>query len=51
MKRTTIFLLLLGFLASQAGAVPVDPNTPDGIAAVYGDGYSIFVLLTTGEVW
>ena len=41
------FLIVFLLLATCAGAVPVDPTSPDGIAAQKG----LIVLCVSGEVW
>jgi hypothetical protein len=50
------FLLFLWAAVTQA--VPVNPNSPDGIAALYYvefdalvDAWGYYVLTTSGEVW
>ena len=44
--RTTILTLCLVLLAGSAWAVPVDPNAPDGVAAIY----DTWILFTDGKV-
>lgn len=39
------------FLASTSQAVPVDPNAPDGVAAVYSDGGALYALGADGQSW
>ena len=47
MRILIVFLLL----ATCAGAVPVDPNDPNEVAAVVEYGGSPWILRTNGEVW
>jgi len=37
--------------ASTATAVPVNPTSPDGVAAIYADGNTLFALDTNGQSW
>lgn len=45
------WLIVLMLLATCAGAVPVNPRDPDGVAAVIEWGGNPWVLNTNGEVW
>lgn len=46
-----VAVLALLALAAPAIAVPVNPNAPDQIAAVYWSSFSCYVLRTNGELW
>ena len=45
------YLILILLLATCAGAAPVDPSDPDGVAALVRYGGNAWVLNTNGEVW
>lgn len=43
--------LLFTSLGGAAIAVPVNPHSPDGVAAIANRDQNIDVLMTTGEIW
>lgn len=49
MRMATITAVLLA--AGLAQAVPLDPGSPDGVAAKYSSGDQLNVLCTNGEAW
>ena len=49
--RTTILTLCLVMLAGSAWAVPVDLNSPDGVASFFTEDDFFFAVLTDGTVY
>lgn len=50
MKSMLLLTTCLLFV-STAAAVPVNPTSPDGVAAIYADGNTLFALDTNGQSW